>query len=126
MIVDFSSWLPMLVLLSSLVTGVVIFMLREHHDRARVILNMTGATVKLVLVVILIWGDRQGQTFESRLPLIPGIDLLLVVSPLSLAFAGLSALLWFVTTIYAIGYFRGAPHQNRFFGFSKFTGDLVY
>ncbi len=112
-----SFWLPVLVMLSSLVTGLVIFMLREDSHRARYILNMFGATLKVVLVTVISIGYLNGSTYESRIPLIPDIDLLFVVSPLSLAFAGLSAALWFVTTVFAIGYFKDAPNQNRFFGF---------
>lgn len=113
----FDSWLPLLILSSSLFTGLVIFTLRDHHDRARYMLNLFGATVKLVLVAIIVIGDRRGNVYESRLPLIPGIDLIFQVNPISLAFLGLSALLWWVTTLYAIGYFEGSPRQNRFFGF---------
>ncbi|MGM0593727.1 MAG: complex I subunit 5 family protein, partial [Pseudomonadota bacterium] len=36
---------------------------------------------------------------------------------LALLFLSLSAVLWLVTTIYAIGYLEGAPHRSRFFGF---------
>ncbi len=117
MTASFASWLPLLIMASSLITGLVIFVLPEGQDRARYILNMSGATVKVVLAAILVWGTLNGTVYESRLPLIPGIDLMFAVSPISLAFAGLSAVLWWVTTVYAIGYFEGAPHQNRFFGF---------
>lgn len=112
-----SFWLPILVMLSSLVTGLVIFMLKPDQHRIRYVLNMVGATLKVVLVIIITYGFLNGESYESRVPLIPNIDLYLVVSPISLAFAGLSSGLWFVTTVYAIGYFEGAPNQNRFFGF---------
>jgi multicomponent Na+:H+ antiporter subunit D len=36
---------------------------------------------------------------------------------MSILFATLSALLWLVTTLYAIGYLEGAPRSSRFFGF---------
>lgn len=112
-----SFWLPILIMLSSLVIGLAIFTLREDQHRVRYVLNMFGAIVKVVLVAFITVRYLGGASFESRIPLIPEIDLLLVVSPISLAFAGLSAALWLVTTVYAIGYFQGAPHQNRFFGF---------
>jgi multicomponent Na+:H+ antiporter subunit D len=115
--VNFNDWLPLMVLCSSLFTGMIIFLLKEEQRGLRSFLNMTGATVKVVLVAIIIAGELRGQEYESRLPFLPGIDLLLVVSPLSLAFAALSAALWFVTTIYAIGYFEHAPYRSRFFGF---------
>lgn len=57
------------------------------------------------------------RTYDVSLALLPGLDLLLRVDALSLLFATLSALLWFLTTIYAIGYLEGSPHRSRFFGF---------
>lgn len=39
---------------------------------------------------------------------------------LSVLFVTLSTGLWFVTTLYAIGYLEGTPHRNRFFGFFGF------
>ncbi|MBC7173380.1 MAG: monovalent cation/H+ antiporter subunit D family protein, partial [Polyangiaceae bacterium] len=36
---------------------------------------------------------------------------------LSLLFVTLSAVLWLVTTVYAVGYLEGSPHRSRFFGF---------
>jgi len=65
----------------------------------------------------MLWGSYQGQRFEARLPLLEGLDLVLRVGALSLLFLALSAGLWFLTTIYAIGYLEGAPHRSRFFGF---------
>ena len=32
-------------------------------------------------------------------------------------FVTLSTVLWFLTTLYAVGYLEGAPHRSRFFGF---------
>ena len=37
--------------------------------------------------------------------------------PLPMLFVTLSAVLWLVTTIYAIGYLEGSPNRSRFFGF---------
>jgi multicomponent Na+:H+ antiporter subunit D len=112
-----ASWLPLLVIASSLVTALLIFPLREEQVRLRTALNMVGATIKIVFVIVITVGFLDGNEYENRLSFLPGIDLLLVVSPISLAFAGLSSALWFVTTIYAIGYLEHAPNRSRFFGF---------
>jgi multicomponent Na+:H+ antiporter subunit D len=109
--------LPVLILASSLVTGLLIFPLREGQVRLRSALNMTGATVKVVLVVLLVWGVSQGVLFEARFSFMPGFDFVLRVDPISLIFAALSAGLWWLTTVYAIGYLERAPHRSRFFGF---------
>jgi multicomponent Na+:H+ antiporter subunit D len=54
--VNWNAWLPVLVVASSLLPGLIIFFLREGSHRLRTILNMAGAVFKLVLVGLLIWG----------------------------------------------------------------------
>lgn len=114
---NWSFWLPLLVLFSSLITGLIIFPLPDRAVLLRSILNMFGATVKLILIVIIGIGTLRGAEYETRLPLLPDYDLLLRVEPISLLFASLSAVLWFFTTLYAIGYLEGSPNRSRFFGF---------
>lgn len=50
---------------------------------------------------------------------IPGLEIAFEVEPLGLIFALLASLLWFVTSVYAIGYMRGAnePRHTSFFAF---------
>ncbi len=114
------SWreaLPVLIVLSSLVPGLIIFTLPEDRRRLRTFLNMTGAVLKLSLVALLFPFVYMGQSFVFRLSLLPGMDLVLHADALSLLFIVLSAFLWLVTTLYAIGYLEGSPHRSRFFGF---------
>ena len=111
------AWLPALIVLSSLVPGLVIFMLREDNHRLRTSLNLLGAFVKLLLVGMMIWGVFHERVFETRWTLAPGLDLVLHADELSVLFVTLSTLLWLVTTVYAIGYLENAPHRSRFFGF---------
>lgn len=102
---------------SSFVAGVAIFLLPERSARARTALNLAAAFVKLGCVGWMLWGAVHGRTYELRLALLPGNDLLLRADPLALLFISLSAGLWLLTTIYAIGYLEGSPHRSRFFGF---------
>ncbi|MGB3480761.1 MAG: proton-conducting transporter membrane subunit [Mycobacterium sp.] len=111
------SLLPLALLSMSLVPAVLVFFLPESAVRTRNALNLGGATAKVALVAALIPAAAGGDRFEWRAPFVPGIDLVLRVDPFSLYFLGLSSVLWLLTTIYAIGYFSGAPHLNRFFGF---------
>lgn len=111
------SWLPVLIVLSSLIPGLVIFLLPEKEHRTRTTLNLIGAVIKLLFVGMMIWGVFHGSTYESRLTIAPGLDLVLHTDELSVLFVTLSSVLWLVTTIYAIGYLEGAPHRSRFFGF---------
>lgn len=109
--------LPLLILLSSLIPGIIIFFLQEQSHRLRTFLNITGALLKLVLVGVLIWGVGQEQVYETRWTLAPGLDFVLHADSLSVLFVTLSTILWLVTTIYAIGYLEDAPNRSRFFGF---------
>jgi multicomponent Na+:H+ antiporter subunit D len=115
--VDWEFWFPALVLCSSLFTGLGIFILREEQFYWRTLLNLGGATLKLMLVGAMVWGVLQGVIFESRFPFVPGLDWLLRIDPISLLFVSLSAILWLITTVYAIGYLEDSPYRSRFFGF---------
>ncbi|MQA91469.1 MAG: monovalent cation/H+ antiporter subunit D family protein, partial [Gemmatimonas sp.] len=112
-----ASWLPLALLVISFVTAVLIFPLHEDQVRLRMILNLGGATVKLVLVGVIFWVRLQGVELETRLPFLPDQELVLHVDYLSLIFVTLSAVLWFLTTIYAVRYLQGSPNRSRFFGF---------
>jgi multicomponent Na+:H+ antiporter subunit D len=114
---DFAYWLPLFVLLTSLVTAIAIFFLQEGQHALRTWLNVAGALAKLALVGVMTFGALQGITYETRWSWLPGLDFVLRVDPISLLFAALSALLWLLTTIYAIGYLEGSPDRSRFFGF---------
>jgi len=114
---NLDSWLPLLVVASSLLPGLVIFFLRESSHRLRTTLNLAGAVVKLVLVGVLIWGVFHEHVYETRWTLAPGLDLVLHADTLSVLFVTLSTVLWLVTTVYAVGYLEHSPHRSRFFGF---------
>jgi multicomponent Na+:H+ antiporter subunit D len=111
------SYVPVLILMTSFVPGLLIFFLRDEQVRLRTALNIGGALAKVALVVVLVPGVVGGEDLEWRAPFLPGIDLVLRVEPFSLLFLGLSALLWLATTVYAIGYLEGSPNRSRFFGF---------
>jgi multicomponent Na+:H+ antiporter subunit D len=111
------AWYPALVLFSSLFTGIIIFFLGEEQYRLRTALNMAGALVKLLLIGVMLWGVAHDRTYETRLPLLPDLDLVLRADALAMLFTTLSAGLWLLTTLYAIGYLEGSPQRSRFFGF---------
>jgi multicomponent Na+:H+ antiporter subunit D len=112
-----NAWLPLLVLASSLVPGLVIFMLPEKAVVLRTVLNLGGAVLKILVLVLMMIGVYHGVEYEFRVPLVPGIDFVLHADALSLMFVNLSAVLWLATTIYAIGYLEGSPNRSRFFGY---------
>lgn len=112
-----SALLPVAILLSSLIPAGVTFFLAQESHRLRNTLSLGGATVKLALIVVMLLAVGQGAEYEARLSLAPGLYLLLRIDPLSLMFMSLSAVLWLLTTIYAIGYFGTKAELSRFFGF---------
>ena len=114
---NLDAWLPLLVVASSLLPGLVIFFLRESSHWLRTVLNLSGASLKLVLVGVMVWGVFHGHSYETRWTLAPGLDLVLHADTLSVLFVSLSSVLWLVTTVYAIGYLEKSPHRSRFFGF---------
>lgn len=105
------------ILLSSFLTGVVIFFLKEESHRLRTWLNCLGAGLKLVLVAALLWGVYHGQKYSLEFDFLPGIPFALGADANSVLFVTLSSFLWFWTTLYAVGYLEGSPHRSRFFGF---------
>jgi multicomponent Na+:H+ antiporter subunit D len=115
--VGWTFWMPQILLAVSFLTAICIFPLREEQVGLRTTLNLAGASLKLLLVAVMFWGSFQGLHFESRLPFLGDLSLLLRVDYLSLLFITLSAILWFLTTIYAVGYLENSPHRSRFFGF---------
>lgn len=114
---NWDAWLPLLVILTSLFAGLVIFVLAEAQVKTRTALNLSAAVLKLVLLGIMLWGVFNGHHYETRIPLLPGIDLVLRADALAMLFVVLSSGLWLLTTVYAIGYLEGSPHRSRFFGF---------
>ncbi len=105
------------ILATSLVTGLVIFCLKEERRQLRTWLNLLGAGLKLALVAALLAGISQGGTYQFRWTIAPGIEFALGGDANAVFFVTLSSVLWFLTTIYAVGYLEHAPHRSRFFGF---------
>ncbi|MFP5381582.1 MAG: complex I subunit 5 family protein, partial [Gammaproteobacteria bacterium] len=111
------TWMPVGVVLSSFLPGLVIFFLAESRIRLRTALNLAGALAKLALIGVMLWGVVNEHEYVFRHTVVPGLDLVLKADALAMLFVTLSAVLWLFTTLYAIGYLEGAPHRSRFFGF---------
>ncbi len=109
--------LPVLIILGPFLSGFAVMATPEHKTVLRRSLNIAGAVITLSLIVMLLSGVSNGLDFETRLPLLPNIDLVLHGDSLSLLFVSLSGFLWLLTTIYAIGYFKDTANQSRFFAF---------
>ncbi len=110
-------WLPLLVVMVSALAGVGIFLAGEHRPVLRTTLNLFAAAAKVALVAVMGLLVMNGHVPEFSLPLLPGLDLKLRADALSMLFASLSAVLWLVTTVYAVAYLERGSDRARFFGF---------
>jgi multicomponent Na+:H+ antiporter subunit D len=109
--------LPIFILLTSLGVAPLIFALPESSARLRTGLNLAAATTKVALVIWLGWKVANGVIYDLAFPVLPGLEFSLQADPLAMLFIALSAVLWLLTTIYAVGYLEKGPHRSRFFGF---------
>lgn len=112
-----SEFLPIAILMTSLGAAPIILMIPEHASRLRTTINLTAASVKVALVIWLTFVVVQGGAPDVRFTVAPGLDLHLKADALSVLFLALSAILWLITTIYAIGYLENGADRSRFFGF---------
>lgn len=112
-----TAWIPLLALMTSMLASLVIFALPEKGYRLRTAVNLGAAAVKLALVAVMVWGVFHGVEYGLSFTMVPGVEFVLKADALSMMFAGLSAVLWLLTTIYAVGYLEDSPNRARFFGF---------
>lgn len=112
-----NEWLPIFALLTSLVASLVIFSLPEKGYLLRTCVNLGAALLKLTIVGVMAWGVYTGVNYTVSFTMAPGISFVLKADALSMMFASLSAVLWLLTTIYAVGYLEESPNRRRFFGF---------
>ncbi len=114
---DWNAWLPLMVVGTSLVAALGIFLLREERHALRSAFNLAAAAIKLGLVAWIAVGVLDDLHFETRYVVVDGVHFILRADALGILFASLSSVLWLFTTIYAIGYLENAPNRSRFFGF---------
>jgi multicomponent Na+:H+ antiporter subunit D len=119
---DYWNWIdnphwPLLILATSFIPAVWIFFIPRQKRFMRSALNIGGAILKLVFVVVALIGLYAGETYLYEHTLMPGISLRLQIDGLAGLFLLLSAFLWLLTTVYAIGYLENSPNRARFFGF---------
>lgn len=114
---DWNAWLPLMVVATSLLASIGIFLLKEERHALRSTFNLGAAVLKLGLVIWMAFGVLGEVRYETRYTLIDGVSFILRADELGIMFVALSSLLWLFTTIYAIGYLENSPNRSRFFGF---------
>ncbi|RXJ85881.1 proton-conducting transporter transmembrane domain-containing protein [Arcobacter cloacae] len=112
-----NSFYIILLLLSSFVPALIIFILKEERYYLRNFFNLIGIFFKLFFVFFLIKAVLNNEEFVFRYEFIKDLEFVLKVDYLSLLFSTLSSILWLFTTFYAIGYLKNSAFQSRFFGF---------
>lgn len=108
--------LPMLA-----IAGVVVF---RRHPNIREGVSLTTAAALFGVVLCLHRVVESGAVVQLHyLEILPGLGLGLAARPLGILFALIASLLWFVTTLYAIGYMRAhnEKNQTRFYAFFAFS-----
>ena len=120
----FSEWaevtpgiLPLLPLLLPIAAAALILVVGRHEDlRESVTLGTAGVMVVVVLAMLpeILEGGRISITL---LPLLPGGDLALRVDAFGMIFAITASVLWFLNSLYSIGYMRALREhdQTRFY-----------
>ena len=112
-----TDYLPLMILLTSLGVAPMILLLPDSRSRVRTALNLAAASAKVALVAWLSVSVASGAVYDLRLDIANGLELHLQADALSVLFLALSAVLWFLTTVYAVGYLEGGVDRSRFFGF---------
>ncbi len=84
-----------------------------------------GAAAGLFAAVVSLWDPVMAGARPSLMlgEILPGLALRLELEPLGLLFALVASGLWFVSSVYSIGYMRGnaEPHQTRFYACFAFA-----
>ncbi len=112
---------PSMLLLMSVVLpliGALLLPVFAHHPnwREAISLSSAGATLLIILQLMDVF-QSEGRPYITLWELIPGFAFALSLKPLGMIFALVAAILWPITTLYAIGYMRGnkEPKQTAFF-----------
>jgi multicomponent Na+:H+ antiporter subunit D len=104
--------LPVIVLLP--VIGAALIGLWHNHPNVReAVTLLTGVAtfiLTLQLLPVALSGAHPAYTFAEPLP---GLPLSFRLEPLGMIFALIASCLWVVTSIYSIGYMRGAKETNQ-------------
>jgi len=98
--------LPMIAVAGIVATG--------RNPNLREAVTIGTSLVLFYFVIMLYQGIEQGQSISVQWwEILPGLQLSFNIEALGMIFALIASFLWFITTIYAIGYMRGHDEQNQ-------------
>lgn len=94
--------------------GVILILLTRKFPNIREAMTLVTAVTTFLMVLQFLPGVLEGETYSYTFaePL-HGISLAFSLEPLGMLFALIASFLWIVTSVYAIGYMRGAGEQNQ-------------
>ena len=98
--------------------GAIIIAISGHTRNLRDTLMVAGAAVGFIAVLSLLPAVLAGTPPRATvIDIMPGLALSFAIEPLGMIFALIASGLWILTSVYGIGYMRGAEekHQTRFF-----------
>jgi multicomponent Na+:H+ antiporter subunit D len=85
-----------------------------RYPNLRETMTLVTAGILSALVASLVPGVANGARLELFVgAMMPGLEIRFTVEPLGMLFAALASFLWFVTSLYSIGYMRGHHEQNQ-------------
>jgi len=113
----YTSYIPLLAVLVSL-AAVPLIILSSKYRNLREFWTIAASFIKFGLVLSLLPGALANKTAEiSLIEIFPGIEMTLRADPFGVFFALIASGLWIFTSVYSIGYVRGANEhkQTRYF-----------
>ena len=85
-----------------------------HKPNLREGVTIGTSLVLFYFVISLYQGIKQGQSISVHWwELLPGLQISFSIEPLGMLFALIASFLWFITTVYAIGYMRSHHEKNQ-------------
>lgn len=113
--------LPFWAIMVSLI-AVPLILLSGRRPNLREFWTLAAALVKCALVLCLLPAALQGRIAEFTIvPIAQGIDLQLRVDSMGIFFALVASSLWILTSLYSIGYVRGAQEKRQTRYFASFA-----
>ncbi len=98
--------------------GAIGIVLTDRWPNIRETITLVCAATLGLLVITIVQRFQAGESIAlSLLEVVPGLAIRFEIEPLGMLFALVAGLLWFVTSVYAIGYMRGhhEVNQTRFY-----------
>lgn len=118
-----SSVKPVLAPLLPILFGILVLLTGERNRNLRELWSILASVSKFAVIMSILPFALRGDILEfapGAFTLSPAVSFVLRVDALGEFYAGLTSLLWIITTVYSIGYMRGLKEHNQtryFFAF---------